>query len=105
MIDNGGGGIFSYLPPAELPEFEQLFVTPHGLDLVDVARSHGAIAERVDDMGKLGEVLAAPELVAPGAVRVLVVPVDRPASVARHRELWDAVEATLREAGTPTPGD
>ena len=91
VIDNDGGGIFSYLPPAALPEFEQLFGTPHGLDLVEVARAHGAEAERIDDLGKLRVALAPDQLVASRAVRVLVVPVDRHASVARHQALWDAV--------------
>ena len=91
VLDNDGGGIFSYLPPADLPEFEQLFGTPHGLDLVEVARAHGAIAERIDDVGKLTDALATPA----DAVRVLVVPLDRRASVARHRELWDAVARSL----------
>jgi 2-succinyl-5-enolpyruvyl-6-hydroxy-3-cyclohexene-1-carboxylate synthase len=97
VLDNDGGGIFSYLPPSELPEFEQLFATPHGLDLVEVARAHGAIAERIDGVGKLGEVLTSTELLAARAVRVLVVPVDRDASVERHREIWRAVATTVRE--------
>jgi len=91
VVDNGGGGIFSYLPPAELPEFERLFVTPHGLDLVEVARAHGAAAERVDDVHKLLEAVLTPA----DGLRVLVVPVDRAASVARHRALWDAVSAAF----------
>jgi 2-succinyl-5-enolpyruvyl-6-hydroxy-3-cyclohexene-1-carboxylate synthase len=91
VVDNDGGGIFSYLPPAELPEFERLFVTPHGLDLVEVARAHGAAAERVDDVRKLVEAVLTPA----DGPRVLVVPVDRAASVARHRALWDAVAVAV----------
>jgi 2-succinyl-5-enolpyruvyl-6-hydroxy-3-cyclohexene-1-carboxylate synthase len=93
VVDNDGGGIFSYLPPAELPEFEALFATPHGLDLVEVARAHGAHAERIDDPGKLVEAVQAPA----GGVRVFVVPVDRQSSVERHRALWDAVAAALSD--------
>ena len=89
VLDNDGGGIFSYLPPAELPEFEQLFATPHGLDLVEVARAHGVAAERVDDVGKLADAIASDDL------RVLVVPIDRSNSVAHHRALWDAVAHAL----------
>jgi len=91
VVDNDGGGIFSYLPPADLPEFERLFATPHGLDLVEVARAHGAAAERIDDVGKLVETARAPS----EGLRVLVAPLDRAASVERHRALWDAVAEAL----------
>jgi 2-succinyl-5-enolpyruvyl-6-hydroxy-3-cyclohexene-1-carboxylate synthase len=90
VIDNRGGGIFSFLPPRELDEFEWLFATPQTVDLVEVARSHGVDAGHVDDLAQLKG-----DLVGDG-VRVLVVPVDRDGSVARHRELWDAVAAALR---------
>ena len=95
MVDNGGGGIFSYLPPSELPEFEQLFSTPHNLDLVEIATAHGAAAERVDDVSKLGELLVSPQLTESGRLRVFVVQVDRDAALARHRELWDAVATVV----------
>ncbi len=89
VIDNDGGGIFSYLPQQGLPEFEALFGTPHGLDLVAVARAHGVTAERVADLGTLKDAVAA------GETRVLVVPVDRSTSVERHRALWTAAGAAV----------
>ena len=89
VIDNDGGGIFSYLPQHELPEFETLFGTPHGLDLVAVARAHGVTAERVADLETLKDAIAA------GETRVLVVPVDRATSVERHRALWAAVAGAV----------
>ncbi len=42
VIDNDGGGIFSFLPQAGHPEtFERVFGTPHGRDLSMLAKLHG----------------------------------------------------------------
>jgi 2-succinyl-5-enolpyruvyl-6-hydroxy-3-cyclohexene-1-carboxylate synthase len=86
VVDNDGGGIFSYLPQHELPEFEALFATPQSVDVVEVARAHGVAAERVG-------VSELPKLVADGAAsaRVLVVDVDRAAARDQHGRLWSAV--------------
>jgi 2-succinyl-5-enolpyruvyl-6-hydroxy-3-cyclohexene-1-carboxylate synthase len=99
VVDNDGGGIFSFLPQATSPsveagDFEALFGTPHGLDLVGVARSYGLPAERVE---RAGEVPAAVDKArAAGGVGVVVVATgDRTVNVERHRRAWQAVAAAL----------
>jgi len=50
VLDNDGGGIFSFLPIAEYGEavgFEEYFRAPHGLDLGAVAGAYGARFSRV----------------------------------------------------------
>ena len=90
VIDNAGGGIFSYLPQHGLAEFETLFATPQAVDLVEVSRAHGMSAERV-------EAAAVAEVIADGTdtARVLVVPVDGAAARAQHARGWDAVATAL----------
>ncbi len=99
VVDNDGGGIFSFLPQAAFAEhFEQLFATPHGTDLVEVAASFGVAAVRVTSADQV--VPAVHESLAAGGVRVVVVPTDRAANVARHAEVWAAVAAAV-EASEP----
>jgi 2-succinyl-5-enolpyruvyl-6-hydroxy-3-cyclohexene-1-carboxylate synthase len=89
VLDNDGGGIFSFLPQrSQLPgeRFEQLFGTPHGLDVVAVAAAHGVDARRVDDPAALDW--------HPGT-RVLVVPGDRDRNVEVHAALNQAVADAL----------
>jgi 2-succinyl-5-enolpyruvyl-6-hydroxy-3-cyclohexene-1-carboxylate synthase len=94
VLDNDGGGIFSFLPQAELPEhFETLFGTPHGLDLAALVAAHGIPVERVETAS--GVVPALHAALAAGGVRVVLVPTDRATNVTRHREAWAAVEAAL----------
>lgn len=94
VVDNSGGGIFSFLPQAAaLPagRFEAMWGTPHGLDLVAVARAYGVAAEVVDDPEALRAAVGAP---GPG-VRVVVVRGDRAANVAEHDRLHAAVAAAV----------
>jgi 2-succinyl-5-enolpyruvyl-6-hydroxy-3-cyclohexene-1-carboxylate synthase len=94
VLDNDGGGIFSFLPQAELPEhFELVFGTPHGVDLAALAAVHDLPAERVEKAGDLPAALQA--AVTAGGVRLVVVPTDRVDNVARHRDAWAAVAAAL----------
>ncbi|MFM8632212.1 MAG: thiamine pyrophosphate-dependent enzyme, partial [Candidatus Nanopelagicus sp.] len=57
VIDNNGGGIFSTLPQAGVEDFDQLFGTPHNLDLVEVCTGFGVNALRVSDAAQLQNVL------------------------------------------------
>ena len=95
VVDNDGGGIFSFLPQAEAlpdPEFEQLFGTPHGLDLAGLASAYGVPATVVETelASHVRGALAA------GGVQVLVVRTDRAANRALHRRLNEAVQDAVR---------
>jgi len=95
-VDNDGGGIFSFLPQAEVvgPErFEQLFGTPHGVDLAGLCAAHGIDVEAVDRPESLGASLD--RWAAEGGTRVVVVPSDRAANARLHREINAAVVAAI----------
>ncbi|MFL6242890.1 MAG: 2-succinyl-5-enolpyruvyl-6-hydroxy-3-cyclohexene-1-carboxylic-acid synthase [Acidimicrobiia bacterium] len=96
VLDNDGGGIFSFLPQAELPDhFELLFGTPHGVDLAALASMHGLPAQRVE---KAGEVVPAVEAaIAAGGIRFVIVPTERAENVRRHRDAWTAVASALAD--------
>jgi 2-succinyl-5-enolpyruvyl-6-hydroxy-3-cyclohexene-1-carboxylate synthase len=95
VLDNDGGGIFSFLPQAGTPEhFERLFGTPHGTDLVAVAAAFGLRARRVTRA--IDVVPAVEEAITGGGVQLVVVPTDRADNVARHAQVWDAVAGSLR---------
>jgi 2-succinyl-5-enolpyruvyl-6-hydroxy-3-cyclohexene-1-carboxylate synthase len=99
VVDNDGGGIFSFLPQAGVvgaERFEQLYGTPHGLDLVAVARAHGVPAEALDPGEDAG--VAISRRLGAGGVRVLVARTDRAANVEVHRRLSDAAGRAARVA-------
>lgn len=99
VVDNDGGGIFSFLPQAGHPEhFEKLFATPHGLDLVAISHAYRVPALRVSSAGEVARALRATMNVR--GPRILVVPTDRAANVLRHREVWTAVSDALGDQAT-----
>ena len=61
VVDNDGGGIFSFLPqasvlPAEV--FERYWGTPFGVDVGALAAAYGASVVEVEDRLALDELLA-----------------------------------------------
>ena len=101
VLDNDGGGIFSFLPIASQGEsvgFEEHFRTAHGLDLGPIAASLGASFTRVTSWEHLGASLK--ESLASTGLTVLQVPVDRDRNVAHHREISSAVSTALGAEST-----
>ena len=100
VVDNAGGGIFSFLPQADLPEhFETLFGTPPGVDLAALARAHGIAVTPVEAAAALRPALDA--AIGSGGVQLLHVRTDRAANVVRHREIWGAVARAVSPEGAP----
>jgi 2-succinyl-5-enolpyruvyl-6-hydroxy-3-cyclohexene-1-carboxylate synthase len=99
VVDNDGGGIFSFLPQARAvpaDRFEALFGTPHGLDLVAVATAFGVDARAVGRDDEVGA--AVREATAKGGVHVLVARTDRAANIEVHSRIDAAVAAAVDAA-------
>jgi 2-succinyl-5-enolpyruvyl-6-hydroxy-3-cyclohexene-1-carboxylate synthase len=98
VLDNDGGGIFEFLPQAAHRDvFEELFATPLGLRLEDVARLYGLRYACVDRADELAPGLAA----ALGAADATLVAIrfTRAGSVEGHRACWRAVAKALGDQG------
>ena len=98
VVNNGGGGIFSFLPVAGgsvAPEqVERYFGTPHSLDLAPMALALGLRSTVCDDVESLQAALAEP-IVGPAVIEVRT---NRQDNVACHRRLDATVEQLCREA-------
>jgi 2-succinyl-5-enolpyruvyl-6-hydroxy-3-cyclohexene-1-carboxylate synthase len=94
VLDNDGGGIFDFLPHAQHPDvFEELFATPLGLRMEDVARLYGLDYQSAADTAALRPALrAALTASEPAMVHVRF---SRASSVEAHRACWRAVAAAL----------
>jgi 2-succinyl-5-enolpyruvyl-6-hydroxy-3-cyclohexene-1-carboxylate synthase len=96
VVDNRGGGIFSFLPQATAvaaPLAERLFGTPHDVDLVALAVVHGLTAFEITGADQL--VPAVTSALATGGITVIVARTDRGANVELHDEIHAAVAAAL----------
>jgi 2-succinyl-5-enolpyruvyl-6-hydroxy-3-cyclohexene-1-carboxylate synthase len=92
VLDNGGGGIFEFLPQAEQvsrEEFEAIFGTPVGLALDRVAAVYQVPHRRVQTLADLGALKAAEAC-------LIEVPVpDRRRNVELHRQIVEAAERAV----------
>jgi 2-succinyl-5-enolpyruvyl-6-hydroxy-3-cyclohexene-1-carboxylate synthase len=100
LVNNDGGGIFSFLPQAMalapgsgLPEhYEELFGTPHGIDVAPIVGALGGEHRRV---GHADLDAAVAESIARPGLQVLELRTERSRNLELHRDLAAAVQAAL----------
>ena len=103
ILNNDGGGIFSFLPQAAQPgHFEQLFGTPHGLRFEATAALYGARYHAVATLDAMRSAVTAG--VTGTGLHIVELRTDRARNVALHREAWaEAAHAISVAAGIGAP--
>ena len=95
VIDNKGGGIFSFLAQAatlDPQRFEQLFGTPHNVDIGQLVQAHGLPNTTIATVAQLKGALAQK------GSRVIIVNTDRRQNVADHDAVYAAVNTAVAKA-------
>lgn len=93
IINNDGGGIFSYLPQADAGNhFEELFGTPTGLTFGHIAAMYDAQYAAIHTPEEFGMEL---DKAKEKPVRIIEVFTNRQANVKAHRDLWKQITDRL----------
>jgi 2-succinyl-5-enolpyruvyl-6-hydroxy-3-cyclohexene-1-carboxylate synthase len=106
LLNNDGGGIFSFLPQAEQSslvavdgdgrsQFEELFGTPHGLDFSHAAALYGARFERPADWDGFRRAVRAG--IEQGGLHIVEIRTERARNVVQHRRCWQVVAEALSQ--------
>ncbi|MBO1910115.1 2-succinyl-5-enolpyruvyl-6-hydroxy-3-cyclohexene-1-carboxylic-acid synthase, partial [Microvirga sp. 3-52] len=89
IMNNDGGGIFSYLPQAESGNhFERLFGTPTGLTFEHIAAMYDAQYSSIESIEEFEQELAQDKK---KNIRIIEVFTNRKENVIAHRTLWNEI--------------
>ncbi len=98
VINNNGGGIFSFLPQAGHPKhFELLFGTPLDLDFKHAVKMFNGKFERITDWAHLSTSMEKNNPNANEGFSVYEVQTTRDANVTEHRDLWNFVSQEIEK--------
>lgn len=87
IMNNDGGGIFSYLPQASIENhYEELFGTPTGLTFEHVAAMYNAEYSAITTLNDFIDVLNEKK---EKPLRIIEVFTNRAENVQAHRKLWE----------------
>ncbi|TGA96065.1 2-succinyl-5-enolpyruvyl-6-hydroxy-3-cyclohexene-1-carboxylic-acid synthase [Sporolactobacillus shoreae] len=103
LINNDGGGIFSFLPQAsEKKYFEALYGTPHGLDFAYTADLYGADYKKVDNWDEFGHSFLAS--FQKKGLKIIEIPTDREENVHIRKRLFTQIgQSVAADAGWKKP--
>jgi 2-succinyl-5-enolpyruvyl-6-hydroxy-3-cyclohexene-1-carboxylate synthase len=90
VIDNGGGGIFSYLPIARKADvFEPWFRTPHDANIPALCQANQIHCAQPTSLEALGDALAS--ALRSQRVSLIYVRIDGAKDIHAHKVVWDAL--------------
>lgn len=94
LVNNDGGGIFSYLPQAESKQhFEVLFGTPTGLDFQHAVEMYHGQYEKVTDWEHFSKAIKS--AASYKGLNVIEIPTDRAKNLTSHRKMWEQVSREI----------
>lgn len=95
LVNNDGGGIFSFLPQAsDKTHFESLFGTPHGLDFAHAAELYGADYTKISDWEAFDAELDESQTI--DGLNIIEIPTKREDNVEKHHVLQDLLDERLQ---------
>ena len=100
VLNNDGGGIFSFLPQTAYSDiFEPYFGTPHGLTFDKAAELYGLGYSRVQSWAEFHQTVA--DCITTPGTNIVEVPGDRTRNVESHRRVQTVVVKALAAASRP----
>ncbi len=94
VMNNDGGGIFSYLPQSTVEaHYEDLFGTPTALKFHDIANMYDMDYIRVNDISELSVKFTTMKK---RPMRLMEIFTNREENVYAHRALWNRIKAGLK---------
>ena len=95
VMNNDGGGIFSYLPQASVEaHYEDLFGTPTHLTFKELAKMYDLQYAHITSLEAFKQEINKPK---EKAVRLVEVTTNRQENVQAHRSLWQSISKRLDE--------
>ncbi|MGE8206235.1 2-succinyl-5-enolpyruvyl-6-hydroxy-3-cyclohexene-1-carboxylic-acid synthase [Heyndrickxia sp. NPDC080065] len=96
VINNNGGGIFSYLPQAsEGKYFEELFGTPTDIDFEYAVKMYDGYYKKVRNWDEFHQSIA--ESIKTDGLNVIEVPTNRQKNVEIHKKMWKRVSREIEQ--------
>lgn len=96
LLNNDGGGIFSFLPQAsDEPYYEKLFGTPTGLNFEYASKLYGGIYSKPTTKEELHDVYMA-HINEPG-LHLIEIETDRHSRVGKHRQMMDEILGEVKK--------
>ncbi|MCH4170483.1 MAG: 2-succinyl-5-enolpyruvyl-6-hydroxy-3-cyclohexene-1-carboxylic-acid synthase [Lactobacillus sp.] len=94
LINNNGGGIFSFLPQAKATAyFETLFGTPQNLDVAAVSQLYHANYQLITSKSAFETAISQPQ----SGLTILEIKTDRPQNTKRHQQLTQSWQREMEQ--------